>query len=295
MNMVIAPFLIFGWGTGHAYGVAGAAISTLIAVIVGVIWLSTYFVKPDAYLRFHFHDWMPQFGLWKRMLAIGLPTGFEFAMMAAYQALVYTLARPFGAAAQAAFGIGMRLIQAGFMPVVALGFSVAPVAGQNFGARMPDRVKATFKDAATMAGVYMLLLAVLTNLAPEAQVRVFSKDPQAIAAGAEYLRIISWNYVASGLIFVASSMFQAMGNTMPSLFASAVRITLIAVPAILLSRLPTFQLHWIWYLSVASVFVQLTVAMLLLRREFRKRMSWGVAAPPASPLTGSREAVGGRV
>ena len=69
-----------------------------------------------------------------------------------------------------------------------------------------------------------------------------------IAVGEEYLRIISWNFVASGLIFVASSMFQAMGNTMPSLIASAVRISLIVVPAIALARLPGFQLHWIWYL-----------------------------------------------
>lgn len=56
------------------------------------------------------------------MLAIGLPAGFEFAMVAAYMLLVYSIMRPFGAAAQAGFGIGMRVIQAGFMPVVALGF-----------------------------------------------------------------------------------------------------------------------------------------------------------------------------
>ena len=37
----------------------------------------------------------------------------------------------------------MRIFQAGFMPVVALGFSVAPVAGQNFGARQAHRVHDT--------------------------------------------------------------------------------------------------------------------------------------------------------
>ena len=69
-------------------------------------------------------------------------------------------------------------------------------------------------------------------------VRLFSADPQVIAVGAEYLRIISWNFVASGLIFVGSSMFQAMGNTLPSLIASFVRIVIFAIPAFLLSRLP---------------------------------------------------------
>ena len=45
----------------------------------------------------------------------------------------------------------MRVVQALFMPVVALGFAVAPVAGQNFGAKLGDRVKAVFKDASMMA------------------------------------------------------------------------------------------------------------------------------------------------
>ena len=65
--------------------------------------------------------------------------------MAVYLFVVYMISRPFGAAAQAGFGIGMRIIQAGFMPVVALGFAVAPVAGQNFGARHPQRVRDTFQ------------------------------------------------------------------------------------------------------------------------------------------------------
>ena len=158
------------------------------------------------------------------------------------------------------------------MPVVALGFSVAPVAGQNFGAGQGQRVKDTFKDAAMMAVGVMLLFAVLCNIAPAALVAIFSRDPAVIANGAEYLRIVSWNYVASGLIFVNSSMFQAMGNTIPSLVTSAVRIALVAIPAIILSRAPGFQLNWIWYLSVASVFVQLALSMLLLRREFARRL-----------------------
>ena len=274
INMVVAPFLIFGWGTGHAFGVAGAAISSLIAIVIGIVWLGAYFVKKDAYLRFETSLWNPRLDLWRRMLSIGLPAGFEFAMTALYLALVYTITRPFGAAAQAGFGIGMRVIQAGFMPVVALGFSVAPVAGQNFGARQAQRVKRTFRDAAWMAVAAMVVFAIVCHIAPAALVGVFSNDPAVIAVGAEYLRIVSWNYVASGLIFVASSMFQAMGNTLPSLVASGVRMALVTVVAVVLARTPGFQLHWLWYLSVASVVVQLALSMLFLRGEFDRRLRW---------------------
>ncbi|MFN2564959.1 MAG: MATE family efflux transporter [Gemmatimonadaceae bacterium] len=274
INMVLAPFLIFGWGTGRPLGVAGAALSSLVAIAIGVIWLATYFLPKDSFLRFEVADWKPRLDVWRRMLAIGLPAGFEFGMMAVYLALVYSITRPFGAAAQAAFGIGMRVVQAGFMPVVALGFSVAPVAGQNFGARRAERVKSTFRDAAWMAVTVMVLFAIACNIAPDALVGVFSKDPAVIAIGAEYLHIVSWNYVASGLIFVASSMFQAMGNTLPSLVASGVRIMLVTVLALIAARMPGFQLKWIWYLSVCSVFVQLVLSMWLLRTAFERRLRW---------------------
>ena len=282
LNMVLAPFLIFGWGTGRPFGVAGAAVSSLISIVVALLWFTTYFLGKDSYLHFNVGMWAPRVAEWRRMLAIGLPSGFEFGMMAVYLGVAYSITRPFGAAAQAGFGIGQRIVQAGFLPVVALGFAVAPVAGQNFGARLPQRVKATFKDAALMATGVMVLFALASHVAPAALVGIFTNDPAVVAVGEEYLRIVSWSYVASGLVFVASSMFQAMGNTMPSLVASAVRILLIIVPAIALSRAPGFQLRTIWYLSVGAVFVQLAIAMYLLSREFGRRLAFEVPQAKAA-------------
>jgi len=162
------------------------------------------------------------------------------------------------------------------------------VAGQNFGARKRDRVVETFRKAALMVSAIMALLIIVCQIAPAALIRIFSKDPAVLAVGTGYLRIVSWNFVASGLIFVASSMFQAMGNTVPSLVASGVRILLVAVPAIILSRTPAFQLTWIWYISLGAVFIQLALSLLLLRREFSRRLTF-----PAQPsLDGTAIAAG---
>jgi Na+-driven multidrug efflux pump len=210
---------------------------------------------------------------WKRLLGIGLPAGAEFALMAVYLFIVYVISRPFGSAAQAGFGIGLRIIQALFMPVVALGFAVAPVAGQNFGARKGDRVTRTFRDGALMAAGVMVVAAVVCHLVPEQLIGIFSDDLEVREVGSEYLRISSWNFVASGLIFVASSTFQAMGNTLPPLATSFMRLVLVAVPAYALSRMPGFHLWWIWYLSVASTIAQMTASLLLLRREFKLRLA----------------------
>jgi Na+-driven multidrug efflux pump len=111
-------------------------------------------------------------------------------------------------------------------------------------------------------------------------VQVFSNDPEVIRIGEEYLRILSWSSPASGLIFVASSMFQSMGNTVPSLITSGVRITVVAVMTLILAPTPGFALRWLWYLSVVSVAVQLTLSLALLRREFDRRLRWGSIAAP---------------
>lgn len=278
INMVLAPFLIFGWGTGVAMGVRGAALSTFIAVVIGIVWMTTYFVGRSAYLHIVGALWKPKLSLWGQMLKIGLPAGAEFALMAVFLFVVYVVSRPFGAAAQAGFGIGMRIVQAGFLPVVALGFAVAPVAGQNVGARLPDRVRSTFMSAAGIAGGAMLLFAALCHIAPRAMIRFFSTDDQVVAVGEEYLRIVSFTFIPSGIIFVGSSMFQALGNTIPPLATSFLRIVLVAVPVVVLSRHPGFMLRWIWYLSIASSTLQMVLNLLLLRREFNLRLSAPVSS-----------------
>jgi putative MATE family efflux protein len=265
---------MFGWGTGRAMGIAGAGLASLIAITIGVVWLAVYVVKHEAYLQFAARDWKPQLPLWWRMLRIGLPTGVEFALMAVYLFIIYGVARPFGAAAQAGFGIGLRVVQASFLPVVALGFAVAPVGAQNFGARFADRVRETFRSGVKMAAALMLVLTALCVAFPEPLIRVFSRDAQVIAVGADYLRIVALNFVASGVIFVSSSMFQAIGNTVPPMISSFLRIFIIAIPVVLLSKLPAFELRWVWYLSVASVWLQMGFNLLLLHREFRKRLNF---------------------
>jgi len=159
------------------------------------------------------------------------------------------------------------------------------VAGQNFGAGKPGRVREAYRSAAIVAVAYMGVLAILYHIAPDALIRIFSKDPQVIAVGAEYLKVISWSFFFSGLIYVNSSMFQAMGNTVPAVVASFTRIVLVAVPAVLLSRQPGFQIHWIWWLSVATIGLQLVMSSLFLRREFRTRLTRpGLAAESPETL-----------
>jgi putative MATE family efflux protein len=274
INIVLAPLLIFGWGPFPQMGVGGAALATFLAIAIGVVWISFYFVDQNAYLRFRFSEWVPRFGMWGQMLKIGLPAGTEFALMGLYMIVVYSISKPFGAAAQAGFGIGLRIVQSAFLPVVALGFAVAPVAGQNFGARKGERVREAFKTAASMAAAAMLVLAAFVYLAATPLMRLFSSDAEVIHVGVDYLHIVTLNFVTSGVTFVSASMFQAMGNTLPSLATSFLRMFIGVVPAVLLSQRPDFALTWIWWLTVFATALQMALNLVLLQREFRLRLSF---------------------
>src|SRR5207302_2029328 len=135
-----------------------------------------------------------------------------------------------GPAAQAGFGIGARVMQAFFLPVVALSFAVAPVVGQNFGGRRADRVRHSVYSAIGIASLMMLVLTLIAFLLPGTLIRIFSRDPRVIAFGSEYLRIVSLNFISAGIVFVTSSIFQGIGNTLPPLFSSMTRLILFALP-----------------------------------------------------------------
>jgi Na+-driven multidrug efflux pump len=175
----------------------------------------------------------------------------------------------------------VRVMQALFLPSVAIAFATAPVVGQNFGARLGVRVRDAFRAAAGMSATLMLVFTVLCNVLPAAMIGFFSPDPAVVAFGAQYLQVVSWNFVTSGLVLVSSSTFQGMGNTLPPLASSALRLVVFAFPAYALSYRPGFEMRHVWYLSVASVFLQIAVNLWLLRREFDRKLQWDAA--PAVP------------
>src|SRR5438874_1041600 len=100
-NIVLAPVLIAGWGTHHPLGVAGAALATLIAITVGVVLMTWYFLKFENFVSFDLSQWRPQVKIWKEMMNIGVPAGGEFGLLGIYIVLIYWIIRDFGAAAQA--------------------------------------------------------------------------------------------------------------------------------------------------------------------------------------------------
>jgi Na+-driven multidrug efflux pump len=191
--------------------------------------------------------------------------------MFVFTAVIYTAIKPFGAEAQAGYGIGSRLMQSLFLPAMAVALSAAPMAGQNMGAGHLDRVRGTFTWAAIMGSVPMLLLTLLCQWRPDLLVQGFTQEAAVVAVATQFLGTISLNFVPTGILFTCGGMFQALGNTVPSLIAGGMRLLTFAVPVWWVSHRAGFQIKQVWYLSVLTMTLQAAFALWLLRRELQRK------------------------
>lgn len=272
LNTALAPVLIAGWGTGVPLGVVGAGLASTISITAGVGLLGLYFIKLEKYVSFDRGLWRPQFATWRRMLDVGLPAGGEFAIMFFYMAVVYWVIQSFGASAQAGFSIGGRVMQSLFLPAMAIAFAAGPVAGQNFGAGASARVRETLNKALILSSVVMVLVTLFFQWRPGVLVAFFTDELGAQQVGADFLRIISLNFLAQGIVFTCSGIFQGLGNTRPALISSATRIAIFTPVAVVMSLWDGFSLAQLWYWSVVTVFFQAALSLGLIRSEFRRRL-----------------------
>lgn len=269
LNTILAPILIAGWGPGPALGVMGAGLASSISVTVGIVILLYYFIKQEKYVKFDKAQFKPDMAVWKRMLDIGLPAGGEMLLLFVYFAVIYLVIQDFGAAAQAGFSIGGRIMQSIFMPTMAIAFAIGPIVGQNFGAGRFDRVREACKMGILLNAAVMLIVTILVQINPQLLMRGFTEEATVLEVGGDFLSIISLNFVAQGVVFSCSGIFQGLGNTRPALLSSAIRLLIFIPVAFLMSHRAGFELHELWYVSMLSVVIQAVVSYLLVQREIR--------------------------
>jgi putative MATE family efflux protein len=272
LNTILAPILIAGWGPGPALGVMGAGLASSISVTIGVLMLIFYFIRLEKYVSFEKTLWRPQLGIWLKMFNIGLPAGGEMLILFAYFSAVYWLIQDFGAAAQAGFSIGGRIMQSIFMPTMAIAFALGPIAGQNFGARQFGRVRETSTKGIMLSSIVMFVVTLLMIWKSDLMIGFFTDEAEVIEIGSVFLKLISLNFVAQGIVFSCSGMFQGLGNTRPALMSSCIRMLAFLPLAVFLKYQDSFTINQVWYVSIFSVTIQAIVSYLLLQREFKRKL-----------------------
>lgn len=270
LNAILAPLLMFGWLGLPPLGVDGAGLASFLACSASMLGLLVYCARESSYLTMRPSIWLARpKELWGA-LKVGLPTGMESGVMAVYLLAIALLLRPFGPAEQAAFGIGQRIFQAGFMPLMALSSATCVLVGQCYGAGLTGRLRETLRISLLFGFVGAPALSLFLEVFAPWICSNFSSDPAVIAAGTLFLRIACLSLIPASAAYAVFAVLSGMGNTKASLYTQLIYAALVIVPACALSQLPGFKPSWLWTVMVVAGVVQALMAWHFLRKEFRK-------------------------
>ena len=272
-NLVLAPVLIAGWGTGRAMGAAGAGLASSVASAIGLAMTAKWFILSNSTLTIGVKSLRPDGVALRRIVMIGTPVGVEFVLVFLLNAATFVLLRRFGADVQSGYGVGARVLEAILTPAAAVAFAVPAVAGQNIGAGLATRARDALRHALQIELALTVPMVILCQMFPEALVSPFTRDLAAAGAAARFLSVVSWNFPAIGIVFGCSGMFQASGETWPGLASSALRSALFLIPALLLESRSEFSPVDIWLLSVATTPVQAVFSVLMARGQLRRLLA----------------------
>ena len=246
LNVVLDPFLIFGWWVFPEMGIAGAAVATIfarfVAAVIGVYVLFFTNAGPDVSLP----QFVPDVSMISKIVRVGTPSAAEQSTSALAMITLTAMVASFPPAVVGAFGLGNRLISLVFLPAMGLGRATNTMVGQNLGAANLDRAEDAVWLAAKFAAGVLFVIAVLAAIFPRPVVAVFLSPGAENAAaiidyGSTYVRIRAVEFVFIGVLQVLLGAFRGAGNTKTAMVISMVTLWLGRVPTVYLFA---FVLGW---------------------------------------------------
>ncbi|WP_308553804.1 MATE family efflux transporter [uncultured Mediterranea sp.] len=266
INTILDPVFIYGFG----WGIRGAAIATILAQIIALVWQLKLFSNRDELLHFHRGIFRLKRKIVFDSLAIGM-SPFLMNIAACFIVILINqgLKRYGGDLAIGAFGIVNRLVYIVVMIVMGLNQGMQPIAGYNYGAQQYFRVTKVLKMTIVYATVVTTVGFAIGMAFPRLVVSIFTSDTELIDISARGLRIIILFFPIIGFQMVTANFFQSIGMAGKAIFLSLSRQLLILLPCLLI--LPHFfgELG-VWVSMPVSDLLASLVAALMLMMQFRK-------------------------
>jgi putative MATE family efflux protein len=227
LQVLISPLLIFGIGPFPEMGLEGAAWSFVIARTCSFL-LCYYCVIFQEKLIARSLDGI--LDSWQRILHVGLPATATNLIMPVSMGIITRLLANHGPEVVAGFGVASRVDSIMVMIVFALASSAGPFVGQNWGAGKFDRVDKALSLCNRFSLVWGLIAFIFMLLFGESLVSLINQDPLVVESATWYLLIIPLSIGFMGIISIASSCFNAMGEPIPPLIISVFRMLIVYVP-----------------------------------------------------------------
>lgn len=266
MNIILDPLLIFGFDMG----IRGAALATVVSLGAGSIMITARVIqkifegktgKFVSYLQIEKArtEQILKVGSWACIQQIARPvTGMlMFAIVL----------RAGGNAGTAAFGIGGQLFGYTFIFLSGLSVAVSIMVGQALGRGDDRELDSLIREGLKLGAINMALFAIPYVLFPEMFFRLFLTDPEVLAIGSNYLRIVYVGIVVVIFPVIYGGVFQGAGDTKPAMISSLVANMVFKVPAAwLLVNVFGMGTDGVWWAVAGSIFVEAAVGHMYIKK-----------------------------
>ncbi len=251
LNVILDPFLIFGFEqnplftvlgaggierwlfdlTGFAgWGISGAAIATVFSrAIAFVIGLGIMLTGVRG-LRLHLEDMVPDLEFGRKIVDLGLPASAEGTARALSINLLLFVLATFPEEISAAYGIGTRIFSVIFLPALAVSQGIETMTGQNIGAKKFDRAAATNHFGARALLGILTAAGVVTLLFAEPIAAIFNDNPVVVEEASTFLRVTAVTFGFIGVIRAYTGGFRGAGKTLIAAIISLLTLGVIRLP-----------------------------------------------------------------
>lgn len=266
LNIILDPFLIFGWSIFPAMGIEGAAVATIfsrgLAMLVG-LWI--LFTGRKG-VQINISQMYPDLSFFKKMLTIGIPASIEgTGRSVSVNLLVAVIGLTFAQTVVSGYGIAVRIFSLIFLPATAVGKGVETMTGQNLGAGNEERAEKAANAGAKYTFVILSAIGVITFVFAYPISSVFTKSPEVAAVSAEFLRYVSFSFGFIGVLRSYTGSFRGAGATITAAIISVGALGGIRLPIAYLGSQSVGTIG-VWLAFFASNTIGAIIAYLWYRR-----------------------------
>lgn len=269
-NVILDPFLIFGWWIFPEMGVRGAALATACSTGVSALLAGWYILGDKTAYRIRFRHSIPKFKIIKEIYHVGLPAMLMETTEGIVFALFNHVAAGFGSVVLAALGIAMRIGDLAFMPIIGTAHGMLPIIGFSLGAKLWNRLWGTVKLTAISLAVIMLIATIFLEVFAPQIVSIFDADPVLADIAIPGMRIFFSSLALIGPTIIFVTTFQGLSKGKDAMVLSLARQFIFFVPALfILSHY--FGLPGVWISMPVSDTLGMVTAGFWIAREYRQQ------------------------
>lgn len=226
INIVLDPvmILLFRWG------VAGAAIATVLGNVFSTVFYVIHLVSKKSMLSINIKDYKAGNRIATGVMAIGIPASLNSILLSVSNIIINNVIAGYGDMAVAGLGVAMKVNMIVVMLLIGLGTGIQPLLGYCYGAGNRKRYISVLKFSLGMAFCMSIIMTIICYVFAGPLVTLFLTDAEAYSYGFAFSRIYVLSGPILGLLFVFINAIQSTGAAIPSLILSISRQGLLYMP-----------------------------------------------------------------